>query len=153
MPEKYFRNPEFLGPELRWFVPGPTYVIAKLPHSIFDYIPAIHGVDAKVVTLMMPTPLYVAKNMKLPEDNWSKTIQGIPVTRAMQFFPQLEAIRFNQGGIEWRIQVACAKLSDPLSNFRMVDVFFLLPQCRQVQTRMAGLVGGVTAVIESKHGR
>jgi hypothetical protein len=150
--EAYVKNPASLGSDRKWFIPGLAYSFAKLQDSVFSLVGYGSNVDTSVVTHMVPTPVLVARNFRLPADNWVSTVQGISTAFALDFIPRLEHLRFVRGGPTWRLRAVPVKLSDPLSPLRLVDAFIILPEVLgRFRTEVAGIHSGVTIVVEVKH--
>lgn len=153
MPEQYTTsNPPHLATERRWFVTGLLYSYMGLPRSLFDFCPAPAGVDSSIVTLFLPQPVYVTHGFSIPENNWTHTVQGLSVGRAMHVLSQLDSMMFRQVQGDWRIKVKQVDVSDQLSPLRSVQLYYLLPTSLRASLEVIGVVDARAAILREHHG-
>ena len=145
--ERYLvTNPSRLDRTKRWFVTGFCYSYAKFPQSIFDVIRPRLTSDLEVETLLLPMPIFQPA-FPMPLDNWQRTVQGIPVGRALQLIPELDAARFKMGGTVWQLRTRVIDIGDPLAVLDTVSMVFLLPESPTHRLRITNVINGCTAVV------
>lgn len=154
MPEIYtIPNPDALDPSKYWFVTGLLYSYAGISKSIFDCCPPPSDVDESVVTLMMPGPVYVPHLFTMPIDNWTCTVQGVPIKRSIHFLAQLPSMAFRQQTDNWMVNVKPLSVADQLSPLRSVKLFYLLPVCQNRRLDLGGIVDGRAALLKERHAK
>jgi hypothetical protein len=124
------------------------YAYAKFPNSLIQLFRPKENEVVDATTYMLPRPVYVPSNFRMPLDNWQSTVQGLSLSYTMHWLSPLENARFNVGGVKWRIRVQEATVSDPFSPLRVATLFYLLPGTENSRLIINKITNGSTAVIE-----
>lgn len=152
-PEPYeVVNPEWLDPAKRWFVTGLCYSYAGFPRSIIQTMCGSEKEPVPVTSLLLPDPVYVSDNFKMPINNWDRTVQGLSLAMTMRWLERLAAVSFRMGSSSWKIRVKEIPMNDPLSPLRMVTMFYLLPYRAERELSVVEVVNNVAIIKEQRNG-